>query len=428
MAIHIIMGRPGGGKSYWGLNVIRQRLLETNQYVITNLPVDVGKLNEHFQDRYPEKTIDVCRRVRLLDDEKETKYFFSYRPQGWRCYVPPVEKQHRADYSLDYSRLTLDGSDPVEDSEAMTCDVSSLGGVLYVIDEAHLFYGARNWKDLGRPVIEYLSQHRKLGDTVLLISQHPQQIDKQLRLVVQDFTVLRNLSYEKIGLFRSLGGKCLKSSYLDMPNSQQKPMETGLVTIDVGGLAECYHTAKGVGMGGGGTADIDHQKSKGLPLWSVFIFLAVLLVFVFTVPGYVIQRTIFPGSDKQEVPSSEGRPVERLESSGSNSTLDTKVDSVEQTEPVPIPGADSDLLERPLPDEEEEEPVYLVGKVMLPGPKVIIHLSDGRRLTEKSRSLEFIHADWVLVDGRKITVPPYGWKKPSDRSELAGVIKRPYRR
>lgn len=422
MAVHIIMGRPGGGKSYWGLNVIRQRLLETNQYVITNLPVDVGKLNEHIQEKYPEKTIDVCRRVQLLDDQGETKYFFSYRPMGWRCYVPTAKDHHKADYSLDYSRLTQDGSNPDQESETMTCDVSSLGGVLYVIDEAHLFYSARQWKDLGRPIVEYLSQHRKLGDTVLLISQHPHQIDKQLRLLVQDYTVLRNLSYEKVGFFKSLGGRCLKSSYLELPNSMQKPMETGLVTIDVGGLAECYHTAKGVGMGGGGNADIDHQKAKGLPLWSIFIFLGLLLVFVFTVPGWIIQKTIFPGKEKQEMSVPENPSPETTDpipAAGS--------DPIERARSLPVPETDSDLQERPMPD-EEDEPVYLVGLVMLPGPKVIIHLSDGRKLTEKSPSLQFIHRDWVLVDGQKITSPPYGWKKEPESSGLAGINRRTLKR
>lgn len=57
--------------------------------------------------------------------------------------------------------------------------------LLLVLDEAQLLFNSRRWSDSGRyAYLEMLSQSRKYGIRVLLISQSPKMIDNQFRMLI----------------------------------------------------------------------------------------------------------------------------------------------------------------------------------------------------------------------------------------------------
>jgi len=261
MSIHFISGKPGGGKTLYSVKLIIDELVYGHRCVITNVPLKLGELNAYLQKKYPHKTIDLHQRVRLFSEE-EMKGFFTIRPVGSQgCRLLTKEEWQRGD-TPDYSKITDHG-------------------VAYFVDEVHIGFNARAWMETGRDVLYYLSQHRKLGDTVVCITQAIMNVDKQFRSVTQDYTYLRNLSKEKLSKFR-LPSIFIRQTYSSPATDNSQPMETGSFRLDVSGMAACYDTAVGVGIHGRG-ADTSERKT-GLPWW---VFVLLILVGVWAVAFYV---------------------------------------------------------------------------------------------------------------------------------------------
>jgi hypothetical protein len=174
-------------------------------------------------------------------------------------------------------------------------------GVYFCLDEVHIAFNARAWADTGAEVLYYLSQHRKLGDDVICITQSVANVDKQFRSVAQDFTYVRNLGKEKLGMFR-LPLRFVRKTYSQPPvGDLSKPMEMGIYSLDAAGLASCYDTAKGVGIHGRAGADMKERK-KGIH-WA-WVAVGVPLVCILLcryLPGFLAHR-LAPGIvSKQEV-------------------------------------------------------------------------------------------------------------------------------
>src|SRR6185437_2532518 len=101
-------------------------------------------------------------------------------------------------------------------------------------------------------------------------------VDKQFRSVTQDYTYIRNLSKEKMGLFR-LPSRFIRKTYGSPASETSQPMEIGSFKLDCAGLASLYSTAAGVGIHVRGNADIGERKS-GVH-WGVFVVAVPLLIF-----------------------------------------------------------------------------------------------------------------------------------------------------
>lgn len=263
MSIHFISGKPGGGKSLYGLKLIVEELVLGKRAIFTNIPLNVPALNVYLQERYPGASVDIFR-IRILADE-EVALFWTFRPGAVR--IPRLTKEQWVRGELP--------------SYAGASD----GGVMYVIDEVHNFFGARQWAQTGQDVLFYLSQHRKLSDTVICITQAIGNVDKQFRSVTQDFTFLRNLSKESYGRFR-LPGIFVRKTFSSPPTDTAQPMETGTFRLDVSGLASCYDSAQGVGIHGR-SAD-KGEVGKGLSMWWYFVLVAVAAVVIFGVVPRVV--------------------------------------------------------------------------------------------------------------------------------------------
>jgi len=359
MSVHFISGKPGGGKTLYSVRLIVDELVFGSRVVITNVPLDIGALNAYLQAQFPKKSVDVLTRVWVLDDD-QTGLFWTFRPGG-----------------VKIARLTKDewqtGKTPsyagVKDS-----------GVLYVIDEVHNFFGARQWAETGRDVLFYLSQHRKLGDTVICITQAIGNVDKAFRSLTQDFTFLRNLCKEKYGMFR-LPSYFIRKTFTSPPTETSQPMESGTFTLDVSGLASCYNTAAGVGIHGR-LADSTERK-KGFH-WSYALVLVVIITILvfFAAPSAIAKLFDSPKASemaRSKVVSSSRPPVTA-----------NGVAAVTQSGVAPVTVA---LVTPP------SNVVTMVAYSTLGGGRMAFILSDGRRLDTEDTRFQGFTKQWVKFAG-----------------------------
>lgn len=282
--IRFITGKPGGGKGIVAMKEIIEELVNGDRPIITNFAVRIhpwvrvvrkmGKREykpemglRHYLIKNHGKDFDCEKRIYILQPE-DTKTFYLHRRncESWiRC---------KESFDDKGSVVGFDTSLAVEN-----------GGVLYVIDEAWSVYGSRDWQTTGKGVLFYAAQHRKMGDTLLLVTQHTKQVETQLRQVAQDFAVVQNHSKKKLGWFRQPDLFSM-AIYSEVPTgSEQEPMERRVFKLDKPGIGSCFDTAGGVGLGGGSSADIG-EKIRGLPFPMIFLALAAIAVgFIFFAKG-----------------------------------------------------------------------------------------------------------------------------------------------
>lgn len=373
MSIHFISGKPGGGKTLYSVKLIVEELLYGTRPIFTNVPLDVGRLNEYLQQQYPKKAIDVVGRVRLLNED-ETASFWTYRAGGVR-----VRQLTKAEWAAggrpDYTHV-------------------SDGGVMYVIDEVHNYFNARQWALTGQDVLFYLSQHRHLGDTVVCITQAVGNVDRQFRSVAQDFTYLRNMVKEKQGLFR-MPGIFVRRTYGSPPTDTSVPMETGTFRLDVSGLASCYSTVAGVGIHErAGSADVGERR-KGIHWAWFFVGVGLLAWFLFgMLPGLIAKQF-----DTNPMTLGSG-PV--VKPAGGPVVLPPGPVPVAPPPPVVLGPGSVGLVPPARPTEPE---LYLVGVVTLGGGRV--YLSDGRCIEASDPRLTEAGKDYVVFEGRKLVWRPH---------------------
>lgn len=290
MSVHFICGKPGGGKSLYAMRLILDELLHGQRPIVTNMAINFSELWLHLVGAGYLNTLENVRRIAEGS---------AYDPDVHIRYDGP---QHIRDRVLILDEVQLRrffcfrGFDGKEDVEYVTTDEWKTGkrmsftslthGVFYVLDEVHIAFPARDWANTGQQVLYYLSQHRKLGDDVLCVTQHLDNLDKQFRTMAQDFTWIRNLSKIKMGLFK-MPGMFLRSTYVtDTENAS--PTETGTFRLNVSGIAKCYDTAAGIGVIGRSGADLGERR-KGLH-WSLFVvgLIGAVLFLLFGVPKVVL--------------------------------------------------------------------------------------------------------------------------------------------
>lgn len=254
MSIHFISGKPRGGKTLYAFQLLVEELVYGKRLVVTNIAVKLGELNAYLQKHYPDADIDLHERLRILTDD-EVLTFFAYRTAtGGPLFEVPDDKQWKAGAKLDLSCVTGPG-------------------VLYLIDEVHLYFDARRWMEVGRSCGLYFSQHAKLGDDIVGITQVVGDVEKRFRNRAQDFTYMRNLSKEKLGFFRAPDA-FVRSTYSKPEGGTNKPMDTKPFRLNLD-LANCYDTSAGVGILGRLDAD-KGRKAKGLPFWMMPVCVMLL--------------------------------------------------------------------------------------------------------------------------------------------------------
>lgn len=364
MSIHFISGKPGGGKTLYAMRLILAELRNSNRPIVTNVAVNFAGLNAYCESEGIVLRGHIRDRVHILEEE-QLGNFFCHRPGSQ---IESISKERwrngdRPDYSV------------VKDS-----------GILWVLDEVHIAFNSRAWADTGQQVIYYLSQHRKLGDDVVLITQCVQNVDKQMRSVAQDFTYIRNLRKERAGLF-NLPGIFLRRTFLEPAGDTTRASESGTFTLDVRGVAGCYDTAKGVGIHGRAGADT-LEKRHGLP-WIIFpvaVVILIICVVKFT-PGLVLWAT----KPRVVVAAAQVNPPS-VPKGGSYVTAAAQEFGFKPLAPAPGPAR------------EERARVVVTGYGQIPGGKWVLFTSDGNSWTYPGQ-VEMLGADYVIIQGQKI---PFG--------------------
>lgn len=296
MSIHFISGKPGGGKTLYSVKLIIDELVHGHRLIVTNVPLKLDRINEYLQTRHEkaygalkmavsvqsgelgspvsaherqciaEETRHITNRILIIGDDDMAR-FFTFRGNGVRLESVSNE-DWRKGVRPDFKTVN---------------DV----GIFYVLDEIHIAFNSRAWALTGNEVLYYLSQHRKLGDDVVCITQSVSNVDKQFRSVAQDYTYIRNLSKQRAGLFK-LPYAFLRSTYAQPATDNSKAMETGMFRLDVTGLASCYDTAQGVGIHGRAGADTTHKR-KGIHwLWAVVVIPLVIYLFIHFAPRFIV--------------------------------------------------------------------------------------------------------------------------------------------
>lgn len=246
MATRFIFGKKGGGKSYLAMKWLIEELRHGTRDVVTNLAVDLPKLAEYLETHCPECKGDEWKRVRLLNTD-QLKAWYRYR--GGNLDLDPITSGDAAEWGLlDWTKC--------RDQKP----------VLYLIDEAHIPFGAREFAKTGKAVLSFLSQSRKLGDEVVLISQRPEQVDKQMRGQVDEWTHAVNFAnLSLLSMFR-LPKRIVWTSYASLPSGlHREPAQArGFIRVDPQGIGSTYDTNAGVGIKGSGEPP---KKEKKLSLW-----------------------------------------------------------------------------------------------------------------------------------------------------------------
>jgi len=377
MPIHIVLGKPGSGKSLYATSKVVEELANGTRNIVTNLPLRPDALNEYLQKRFPDRDCRMVQRLRILTDD-ELKTFWHYRGPDYesKSWIPPIV-----------------GADP---------------GVDYYLDEAHIGFNARDWATIGRGALHYLSQHRKLGDRVWPITQAPGNLDKQFRSVAEDFTVIRNEYTAKFGIFKGRG-RFVRKTYLSEPSGNAEPFETASFTLDKEGIAACYDTARGIGVHGS-KADIG-RRAKGIPI--MWVIPAGLLVGVacFFIPSWLGKQT------RKALGSEKAKPAQVA----APSPL-----SAFQPGRNPAPG----LPAVAAPPAPSVPPLYVRG-IVVRGRRFNAFLSDGRTLTEADHEVsEITRSTVVLKSGQRLALkaPPRivgaGVESTPERAEPAAIADK----
>lgn len=266
MSIHFISGKPGGGKTLYAVSCLIKSLV-AGRYVVTNIALHLERLQCYIDENHPDLNVHVLERVVLLDDE-ELGEFWRYRRNNFTMSLDCVKDDKTIDFSSVY------------DAECFNTD--------FYLDEVHVKFNARAWQKTGPQAINYLSQHRKLGDNVYMITQSIANVDKQFRSVAQDYNYIRNYRVEKFRGF-TRGSNFERKTYLQpVSGNGDTAVEKESFTLDKK-IADCYDTSGGVGMGGGGGAD-KGAKAKGIPLKLIVALVVVGLIG----GGYLLNAKVIP--------------------------------------------------------------------------------------------------------------------------------------
>lgn len=100
--------------------------------------------------------------------------------------------------ALEEDQLILLSEDQIAQFHKHTPSGTSEMPVLIIVDEAQLYFNARDWNQADRELLAFLTQSRKVDTDIIFISQSAFNIDKQFMRLVQYIWRFRDLEKWKI--------------------------------------------------------------------------------------------------------------------------------------------------------------------------------------------------------------------------------------
>lgn len=368
--IRLFIGTPGAGKSYAALKDVVEELVYGTRLVITNLPLLLGNLNAYLAKKHPEWKDDINQRVRLIT-EAETKEFYRFRGV-----VGDIGTVTKAD-SLSGRHL------PYGDHRG--------NGVLYVIDEAHIPFDSREWAETGPELTYYNSQHRKLDDELIFITQFEKLIDVRVRGFVQDFCYFQNMGLEKFMTIFRKPAMFAMEVHRKPPtgNNAPPPNERRYYKMDFE-LAKCYDTSAGVGIKGRKLPE--RKVKKGLNLWWILLAGLIVAWLISRIP-----RLISAGAEsilRPEVKEKKAGEKEKPMGAGFIKEMTGR-----NQDPPKVPPSE---LEGPR-ETKGKEGVGVLGYVT-DGKRVTVYLDNGEAITEGDGVLQVVERGRVRMAGKWYTL------------------------
>jgi len=346
--IHGVFGLPGDGKSYFMMTEVERVLRDTTSVIVTNMRCFPERIAECLHEKY-DKSFDVHSRFRFLDSG-QSRHFWRYR-DGYDLEATGSGKDSRTLYSG-----LPDG----------------FAGVVYIIDEVHVHFNARNWAQTGADALEYVSQHRKLGDEVFLISQRPKQVDSQMRNLCGEYIQMRNLAHRQLkwmGISWTFPAALHARAYPEewkSSTSEDVLMWTKTFKVDPKYYGSWYDTAAGVGIKGN-KADTGRQKAKGIPFAVLVGVFCLLVGLAFCIP-WLFRKAVSLG---------KGRLDGMVQSSVQTNQVPETVASSRYTPPQQVQPSFAGTNGQPWQLEMDDIKAFSVDRSAF----VRIHLKDGRMLT-----------------------------------------------
>jgi hypothetical protein len=264
--ISFFIGRPGEGKSYAACRKVLEHFKNRDtRVVVTNIFFNVGNVAEFLAEEGWEFSAAlewVNSHYRCISEDEAKKFYL--------C---------RGNFDIPLQVLKGKGK------ETSVGDYSTVKeGVFYVLDELHILFPSREWQSSGAAAIYYLSQHRKLSDDVVCITQHPKLIDTQFRLLSQEWIECVNNYRRRVG-FITPPKWFVQKFFPTIPDKSVPCIEKKRYTMNPK-IARCYDSMAGVGVSGALPATL--PRSRGIPLFFAiaFIFFGLLaLAFILSKGG-----------------------------------------------------------------------------------------------------------------------------------------------
>ena len=400
--INTVVGPPGAGKGLWLIQVVRDILLDTNQTIVTNFVVKLTELNVWFQKNYPDTSIDLHERIRFLELD-EIKRFYLIRGSGKQ--IEGVSKE-------DEKRNVFPDYDPCK----------KWPSVCYILDEADIHFGAREYADHGRSVNFYNKQHRKLSDSVYYCCQSAEQLDKQIRLLAQQTIVLKNLGKQKKGIFALPQVFCW-SAYYQVPKQNSPPMASGVFRLRLDhGLQDCFETAAGVGLAGM-KADRGEKRNGISLLWAIP---AIIVAGILLVKAPMLLAKGLSGATMGAAKvAAESYKLSNVVTNDPSETSDLfGTAPVEGLMTNSLPHAFT--LNAPVPERDPERrtnEVFLTGISSINGT-VIVFLTNGQMFTSEDRELQLVSKRMAVIGGRSYVFAPPPWKDKEPRNQSEFMFQR----
>jgi len=350
MSIHIIYGPGGAGKSLYQTNLILDELAHGKRNVLTNLPLNVGRVVEFLGEKYPHVSgMRIVERLRILT-EKESRRFWEHRgPLLWSSGVNSAN---------GYADL-------------VTLEASSPFGVFYVIDEAGLCgFSALAWgedKERSLRCLDYLDQQRKRGDDSYFSTngRAPNAIAKGFRDKAHFFIRLKNNRLAVFGPFRGRDNFRQEMFIIEpTPSNGAEPVSQTTFKLDIKGAASCYRTADGVGVAGG-IADVGRVAKGWSIMWVFPLFLGVSSLCVLIPWGLGKATQTVLGSKTQAAVAAAVAPV------GVRPGVVPGVVPGAAVSPAPVPLAAAAVV---------SDQVFATGWAAI-GGRVLVTLSNGQTLS-----------------------------------------------
>lgn len=268
MAIEFVSGQPSNGKSLRAMMIIEEELRLTRRSIVTNVAVKIPEFAEALNEKYGE-CFDLNMRLRILTPQ-ETMCFWFFPAVG----VDLDPKDKILWEGADGSKLVVPNLNRIQE----------LGGTLWLIDEAHVFFSSRTWqsnKESKEGGFFFLSQHAKLKSDVILVTQHVERVDNQFRSIASAFVYMHNRSLRALplmgGLVRQLPGFTQTKFGEPFRKGLHSEETIRYRSADKLWLAKCYETTAGVGITSRGDGRAD-KKPRGFPFYALGIPLVAVLV------------------------------------------------------------------------------------------------------------------------------------------------------